>query len=57
MPSLSDTELVRNLQNIENGLTGWEMDFIESISKQVAGGKALTEKQRDKAEDIYTRCG
>lgn len=50
---MSDEELVNALCAIDNGLTGWEVDFIESIASQVEdGGECLTEAQRAKAEEI-----
>ena len=45
-----DEKLVVKLCTIDEGLTKWEMDFIESLSEQVMdGGKVLTNKQRDVA--------
>ena len=40
---------------IEGGLSGWEIDFLESIDKQEAAGRVLTEKQREKLDDILRR--
>lgn len=53
---MTDTELVTLLNNIEAGLNGWELDFIDSVTSQVLDEKLeLTEKQRAKAEDILER--
>lgn len=38
---------VREALAIESGLTGWEMDFIESIAERVRDGEELTEAQRE----------
>lgn len=40
---------------IDGGLTAWEIDFAESVSRQVEAGRALTEKQRETADRILER--
>lgn len=47
-----DKELVEALCDVEEGLTAWEMEFAESLSKQ---GGSLSPKQRAKAEQILRR--
>jgi len=47
--------LCDELLDIEEGLTAWELDFIESIDRQLDAGRALTEAQADKLEDIYRK--
>jgi hypothetical protein len=49
---MTTEELLEKLQAIESGLTGWEMDFIESISQQFEEKKELSEKQMERAEQI-----
>lgn len=46
---MTDAELIQALTGIEDGLTEWEVGFVESISKQKY---PLTPKQRAKAEKI-----
>lgn len=53
--TMSDDELVEALQDVERGLTGWELDFIESVSVRLDGGGSLTDKQRETAENILER--
>ena len=36
-------------------LTPWEMDFLESVTDQHDAGRALTEKQRAKLDQIFGR--
>ena len=50
-----DAAIVKELCDIEYGLTDWEVDFVESIAKQVESGVQLTEKQYKKATDILVR--
>ena len=52
-----DEVLVGDLCAIEDGLTGWELDFCESVAKQVTAGRTLTDKQRDKINSILERLG
>ena len=41
------------LLDAEDGLTAWEMDFLESLNKQ--RGREFTEKQADKLTAIWER--
>lgn len=42
-----DRKLVNELCDIEEGLTDWEVDFVEGIARQVHDDKrALSPKQR-----------
>lgn len=50
----TDQELVRELCEIDHGLSAWEIEFAESVSKQVES-RALSDKQRDKVEAIVGR--
>lgn len=48
-----DEDLVEELCDIEEGLTGWETEFVESIAARVLGDRRkLTEDQRAKAIEI-----
>lgn len=50
---LTDEEICRELCEIEDGLSEWEVDFVDSINKQNSqDGKSLTGRQRKKAEEI-----
>ena len=52
-----DAERVDALCEIESGLSGNEMDFIESATARVRGGRMMSTRQRNWAEDILERCG
>lgn len=53
-PARQDRQLVRELTEIESGLTDWEEQFVEDIADKVLGkGWMLTPKQREKAEQIW----
>lgn len=54
---MSDAELIDLLNDIEAGLTGWELDFLESVTKQVDAGRSLSPRQREIAERIYDEKG
>lgn len=54
---MDDQELVDALCEIEDGLSEWEVDFVESIAKSIKTYGSLTPKQRGKAEDIYDQKG
>lgn len=50
---MTDRELVDALCEIEEGLTEWEVNFVDSITKQVIDqARTLSSKQRAKAEAI-----
>jgi hypothetical protein len=53
-----DRALVDELCAIDEGLSEWEMNFADSISKQVIDGmQVLSDKQRAVAERILTQKG
>jgi hypothetical protein len=54
---LTDGELIDALCEIEFGLSGWEIDFVESLAKQIEAGRTLTDRQREKAEAILEAKG
>jgi hypothetical protein len=42
-----------SIQNNGVNLTTWELDFVESISQQLAAGRRMSEKQAEILERIY----
>jgi hypothetical protein len=50
-----DRKLVARLQAIDDGLTSWELQFIESVSRRVEAGQELTRLQRERALQIDER--
>jgi hypothetical protein len=53
-----DRDLVEELCAIEDGLSDWEVEFVESISKWVLEEKrVLTARQRETAERIAGEKG
>lgn len=50
---------IGDLLALEEGLTPWEVDFIESISQRLENGPLpLTEKQITKIHELWDRhCG
>lgn len=50
-----DLELAESI-NVDNGLSDWEANFVDSILQQLRGGnKQLSPKQRHAAERIQRR--
>jgi hypothetical protein len=47
-------EQVDEIEQLGKGLTNWELQFIESISDQLTGGRPLTERQAEVLDKIYT---
>lgn len=56
-PLQLDRDLVRRLLEIRDGLTDWEVRFIESVSEWVKTRGELTPAQRDRAQQIDERRG
>jgi len=54
---MNDQELVDALCDIEDGLSGWEMEFADSLSKWLKENDDLTPKQRAKADEIWKDKG
>jgi hypothetical protein len=50
-----DTERSDALCAIDGGLTAWEIDFVESITRQVEAGRCLSEKQRELADRLLEK--
>jgi hypothetical protein len=53
----TDLASVEEANNIEEGLSDWEVEFIESLNKWLKGNDTLTPKQRAKLESILTAKG
>jgi hypothetical protein len=47
--------MVQDCENRESKLTDWEREFVDSISRQLAQGRALSEKQADRLDAIWER--
>lgn len=51
-----DTEqLIEDCENRESRLTDWERGFIDSIRQQIAAGRRLTNKQRERLDEVWER--
>lgn len=48
-------QLVEDCEHRESRMSEWERDFIDSIKKQVEGGKSLSEKQDSILNGIWDR--
>lgn len=48
-------EKVSDLLDIDEGLSEWEIDFAESVVKQLEDGRQLTEKQKSKLDQILDK--
>ncbi|MFZ5566020.1 MAG: hypothetical protein ACOY95_03355 [Pseudomonadota bacterium] len=48
-------QMVQDCENRESKLTDWERSFIDSISKQLADGRRLSEKQAERLDEIWER--
>lgn len=48
-------QMVEDCENRESKLTDWERGFIDSLSKQLAEGRRLTEKQAAALDEIWER--
>ena len=51
----TDKELAEALCEVEEGLTAWEVEFVDSVARQVASGRLFTPRQRSKAEQIMEK--
>lgn len=49
---MTDDELTQRLADVDSGLSSWEVEFVDSIRKQVKTGRSLSKKQREIAERI-----
>lgn len=49
-------QLIEDCEARESRLSDWDRSFIDSIKHQLAAGRALTEKQAAKLDDIWERA-
>lgn len=49
------TQMVEDCEARESRLSDWESNFIDSISRQLAAGKALTLNQSTALDEIWER--
>ena len=54
---MDDREIVDALCDIEDGMSEWEVDFVDSLDKQLRSGSTLSPKQRAKADQIWEAKG
>lgn len=52
MTGWTDSEIVDELCDVESGLNGWEVEFVEDMSRRLNAGETLTDPMRAKAEQI-----
>jgi hypothetical protein len=50
-----DRDLIEELCDYDEGLTLWEINFIDEMGRWLAGYPELTVAQRDKAKEILAR--
>ena len=50
-------EMVDDLLGLDQGLSGWEIDFIESIAGRLEEREGLTPAQADKLREIWRDRG
>lgn len=48
-------QMVQDCENRESKLTDWERSFVDSIGRQMADGRALSEKQAENLDRIWER--
>jgi hypothetical protein len=48
-------QMVEDCENRESKLTDWERGFIDSLGKQLAEGRRLSERQAERLDDIWER--
>jgi len=48
-------QMIADCEKRESRMTEWEATFVDSISKQVADGRALSAKQTDRLIAIWDR--
>jgi hypothetical protein len=53
----TDRELVHELCQIDSGLSSWEVNFVDSLPRQLMLQQGLSVNQRRKAEQIWREKG
>lgn len=55
---MTDEDLVRELCDIESGLSDWEVEFVENVARRVLDEHlSLSPRQRETAEKIKEKRG
>ena len=49
-------QLIEDCEAREERLSDWERSFIDSLSRQLADGRRLSQKQSDALDDIWQRA-
>ena len=49
------SQMIEDCEARYTKLSEWEQQFIDSISKQLEHGRSLTDKQRERLEQIWER--
>lgn len=49
-------QLIEDCERRSERLDDWSINFIDSISRQMAGGRALTANQVEKLDEIWERA-
>ena len=55
---MSDNDIAQMIEDCEardSKLSEWEQQFIDSIGRQLAKNGSLSQKQRDRLEEIWNR--
>ncbi len=47
--------MVADCEARESKLSDWERSFIDSIARQLAAGRALTDKQAERLDEIWDK--
>lgn len=47
--------MVDDCEKRESKLSDWEREFIDSLSHQLAKGRALSERQAERLDEIWNR--
>lgn len=48
-----ERKMCRDMLALNEGLTEWEIQFLESIDKQLESGRSLSQKQSDALRQIW----
>jgi len=52
---MDDRKKCREMLALEDGLSRWEIDFLESIDRQLETGRTLTPRQAEILDKIWQR--
>lgn len=53
MPNPTNRKMVNDLLDVEAGLSGWELDFIERMDELLIASRNLTEGQELKLQQVW----